>query len=211
MKFKRIYKKKDEINVIYIRFKWANLKGCNYVGQTINILNGRPFRFHAYGGSNRGSSKWQSIIVLRCPSSRLDVREAYFILKYRPTTMKIHTYFKKAWHLLKKNEMMFLLTKYILLKNHHSPADWKIISGEINKIGKTKDQKEHYSILRNLRLSAEHKKVERPKTDEQKIKSGELLDPTSTIKQQTIWAKNFCKKFFGEEFKGFKNSEKGMF
>ena len=76
---------------------------------------------------------------------------------------------------------------------------------------KTKDQKKHYSILRNLELSMEHKKLERPKTDEQKIKSGELLDPTSTIKQQTIWAKNFCKKFFGEEFKGFKNLEKGMF
>ena len=212
MKFKRIYKrKKDEINVIYIRFKWANLKGCNYVGQTTNILNGRPFRPFAYGTRRSGTGGWQSIIILRCPTGRLDVREAYFILKYRPTTMNILKYFKKAWHLLKKNEMMFLLTKYILLKNHHSPGDWNIISGQINKIGKTKDQKEHYNILRNLDLSMEHEKLERPKTDEQKIKSGELLDTTSTIKQQTIWAKWFCKKFLGEEFKGFKDPERGMF
>ena len=211
MKFKRIYKKTDEMNAIYIRFRFSNLNKCAYVGQTINILNGRPFRLHAYGGSTRGSSKWKSIIVLRCPSSRLDVREAYFVLKYRPCDMNLSRYFKKAWHLLKKNEMMFLLTKYIFLKNQHSPGDWNRILGAINKIGKAKDQKEHYNILRNLDLSIEHQKLERPKTDEQKIKSGELLDPTSTIKQQTVWAKNFCKKFFGEEFKGFKDPERGMF
>ena len=137
MKFKRIYKrKKDEINIIYIRFKWANLNGCNYVGQTTNILNGRPFRPFAYGSRINGTGGWQSIITLRCPTGSLDVREAYFVLKYRPTTMKIHTYFKKAWHLLKKNEMLFILTKYLLIKGHNSPSDWKLICGQINKIGK---------------------------------------------------------------------------
>ena len=210
MKFKRIYKrKKDEINIIYIRFKWANLNGCNYVGQTTNILNGRPFRPFAYGSRINGTGGWQSIITLRCPTGRLDVREAYFVLKYRPTTMKIHTYFKKAWHLLKKNEMMFLLTKYIFLKDRHSPGDWKIISGEINKIGRTKDQKEHYDILRNLEFSMEHKKLERPKLlEEQKTP---LLDHTSTLEQQTLWAKWFCKKFMGKKFQGFKDPERGMF
>ena len=114
MKFKRIYKrKKDEINIIYIRFKWANLNGGNYVGQTTNILNGRPFRPFAYGSRINGTGGWQSIITLRCPTGRLDVREAYFVLKYRPTTMKIHTYFKKAWHLLKKNYTMFYIQKYM--------------------------------------------------------------------------------------------------
>ena len=211
MNFKRIYKKNDEMSVIYIRFRYSNLNKCNYVGQTINILNGRPFRPNAYGGLTRGSGKWKSIITLRCPDSRLDTREAYFVLKYKPCDMNLCRYFKKAWHLLKKNEMMFLLTKYIFLKNQHSPGDWNRILGAINKIGKTKDQKEHYNILRNLDLSIEHQKLERPKTDEQKIKSGELLDPTSTIKQQTVWAKNFCKKFLGEEFKGFKDPERGMF
>jgi len=210
MNFKRIYKKNDEMSVIYIRFRYSNLNKCNYVGQTINILNGRPFRQNAYGGSTRGSGKWKSIITLRCPDSRLDTREAYFVLKYKPCDMNLSRYFKKAWHLLKKKELVEVL-RIMFVPERWSKYDWQHINRSICEIEKTKDQKEHYNILRNLDLSIEHQKLERPKTDEQKIKSGELLDPTSTIKQQTVWAKNFCKKFLGEEFKGFKDPERGMF
>ena len=145
MKFKRIYKKEDEMNVIYIRFRFSNLNKCTYVGQTINILNGRPFRFHAYGGSIRGSSKWKSIIVLRCPSSRLDVREAYFVLKYKPCDMKLNTYFKKAWHLLKKEKVVELL-RTMFVPERWSPTDWGYINNAICEI---ENETQNYKPLVN--------------------------------------------------------------
>ena len=212
MKFKRVYTRKtDEISAIYIRFRYPSLNHCNYIGQTINVLDGRPFRTNAYGRKLQGWGKWQSLILLRCPLKRLDVREAYFILKFRPSDMKLTTYFKRAWYLLKKNEMLFILTKYLLIKKEHSLGDWKRICSCINEIGKSNDQKEHYEILKNLHLSIIHENLERSIIDQQKIKNGELLDITSTLEQQTIWAKNFCRKFGGFEFTGFKNPEKGMF
>ena len=198
---KRIYKKrKDEISAIYIRFKYSNLNHCNYIGQTNNILKGRPFRTHAYGGSYRGRVKWQSLILLKCPSSRLDTREAYFILKYRPKEMKLGSYFKKAWHLLKKSEMLFILTKHILIKCQWSPADWKHMAQQINQIGKSSDRIKHYNILKNLDLTTERlelcpEKISEAKTDKGRIERGELLDCTSTLPQQRIWLESFKKKF----------------
>jgi hypothetical protein len=142
MNFKRIYKKNDEMSVIYIRFRYSNLNKCNYVGQTINILNGRPFRPNAYGGLTRGSGKWKSIITLRCPDSRLDTREAYFVLKYKPCDMNLCRYFKKAWHLLKKKELVEVL-RIMFVPERWSEYDWQHINGSICEI----ENEENYEPL----------------------------------------------------------------
>ena len=142
MNFKRIYKKNDEMSVIYIRFRYSNLNKCNYVGQTINILNGRPFRQNAYGGLTRGSGKWKSIITLRCPDSRLDTREAYFVLKYKPCDMNLSRYFKKAWHLLKKKELVEVL-RIMFVPERWSKYDWQHINGSICEI----ENEENYKPL----------------------------------------------------------------
>ena len=208
-KFKRIYvKKKDEISVIYIRFKYANLRECNYVGQSINYLNGRPFRRHAYGGSYKGRVKYQSLMLLRCPPGRLDTREAYFILKHRPSEMNLSRYFRKAWHLLKKSEMLDILTEHFLLKHQHSPQDWKRISQQIHEIGTSNDKVVHFKVLKNLQLvsdahvvvwSKEQKEHNKKLTriEREKIKRGELLDISSTLDEQQLWHARSCKKFLG--------------
>ena len=161
---KRYVRKKDEKSVIYIRFKLQNFTSCTYVGQTSNILRGRPFRVHAYGSAYKGTGKWASAFVIQCPDSRLDVREAYFVLKYRPTLQKITGYFRKAWHLLKKEEMLDIIEKNIFTNgNNMSPNDWERIQSKINLIKESNDQNYIRSVLIDLDIAhktKEEKEIE---------------------------------------------------
>tara|TARA_R100000951_G_C2608787_1_gene170536 strand:+ start:193 stop:1020 length:828 start_codon:yes stop_codon:yes gene_type:complete len=161
---KRFVRKKDEKSVIYIRFKLQNFTTCNYVGQTGNILRGRPFRLNAYGSAYKGTGKWASAFVIKCPDSRLDVREAYFVLKYRPTLQKITGYFRKAWHLLKKEEMLDIIEKNIFTKETLHPNDWERVQNKINLIKESNDQNYIRSVLIDLDIA--HKTKEEKEIEE---------------------------------------------
>ena len=201
MKFRHKYCiKENNVSVIYIRFVKKDHTVANYVGQTKELLKGRPFRKNARGSSYRGNIKCKSVIVLRCPVSRLIVREAYFVLHYKPKTQNIRTYFKRAWHLLTKEKLMECLT-YMYRPEDMSPNDWKLIHKGIKAVENAKTKKEEeealiksYILDINPQESGEAFK-QLKEEEKEKIRKGELLDPTSTLPQQRIWLENFQKKF----------------
>jgi len=91
---------------IYIRYRVDGT--VTYVGQMGNMTRGRSFRKII---DKDYDEKFDKVRLLRCPESRLDVREAYFILKLRPDWVfnnkgkKLFTsYYEKAKHLLKPEE-----------------------------------------------------------------------------------------------------------
>jgi hypothetical protein len=89
---------------IYIRYRIDGT--VTYVGQTKTI--GRAFRKII---DKNYDEKFYKVRLIKCPENRLNVREAYFILKLRPDWVfnnkgkKLFTsYYEKAKHLLKKLE-----------------------------------------------------------------------------------------------------------
>lgn len=97
---------------VYIRYDSSN--NVTYVGQCKDLTKGRPLR-------NIQNDPLKKVILLRCPKNRLDVREAYFILKLRPSWVFMgpgkklfDSYYEKAAHLLKaieKAELKFFTSE----------------------------------------------------------------------------------------------------
>jgi len=202
MKFKHKYSIEENVPAIYIRFIDKNYKRVSYVGQTKESLGGRPFRKTARGGSYRGHSKYKTVLIIRCPVSRLSVREAYFVCHHKPTTQKLKKYFKMAWHLLTKEKLMECLA-YMHNPKDMSPNDWEFICKGIKAVENAKKKEEEESaliemgILNYPRIGVEAFERLKKKNIEltELQKKGELLDPTSTLPQQRIWLENFRKKF----------------
>ena len=98
---------------IYIRIRKD--KTVTYVGQCKNLRHGRPFRNsdeNAWMMRTGRSEQETQIITIRCPENRLDVREAYFIMKLRPEWVfsgggfsHFDHYLGLCMHLLKKREV----------------------------------------------------------------------------------------------------------
>ena len=102
------FTEKDNGPAVYIRFKNDNYTVPTYVGETKKCFGGRPFRKNARGNDWRGTCKYESIYVLKCPRYRLPTREAYFILHHLPTYQRkqLTRYFKMAAHLLTTEKLM---------------------------------------------------------------------------------------------------------
>ena len=145
-KSKRIYDYKGP--AIYLRFTDKEMKNCNYVGLTKDFSKGRPFRKYA----RKRTGRCKKVVIIKCPEKRLNVREAYFILKFRPKLLDISKYFKMAYYLLKKEEVLDLLDNYILTKWNASPSDWKIITRYMQTYKTTDDKMLEREILNNLGL-----------------------------------------------------------
>ena len=66
--------------------------------------------------------------------------------------LDISKYFKMAYYLLKKEEVLDLLDNYILTKWNASPSDWKIITRYMQTYKTTDDKMLEREILSNLGL-----------------------------------------------------------
>ena len=134
---------KDNCPAIYIRFKNDNYTVPTYVGETERCFGGRPFRKNARGNDWRGTGKYKSISLIKCPPGRLKVREAYFVLHNFPIFQRkqLSRYLKKAWHLLKKEKLIKVL-RFMFKPENHSEVDWQNINSWINAIefSKTKEE-----------------------------------------------------------------------
>ena len=145
----RIYDYKGP--AIYLRFTDKEMKNCNYVGLTKDFFKGRPFRKYA----RKKTGQCKKVVIIKCPEKRLNVREAYFILKFRPKLLDISKYFKIAYYLLKKEEVLDLLDNYILKQNYwkfRSPSDLKILKRDMQTYKTTDDKMLEREILSNLGL-----------------------------------------------------------
>jgi len=201
MKFKHKYCiKEDNVSVIYIRFVKKDHTVANYVGQTKECLKGRPFRRNARGSSYQGNIKCKSVLILRCPVSRLIVREAYFVLHHKPKTQNIRPYFKRAWHLLTKEKLMECLAYMYRPENMH-PNDWEHICRGIKAVENAKTKKEEEeALIKSYILDIDPQESgeafkQLKEEEKEKIRKSQLLDPTSTLPQQRIWLENFQSKF----------------
>tara|TARA_R100001510_G_scaffold10202_1_gene7821 strand:+ start:387 stop:839 length:453 start_codon:yes stop_codon:yes gene_type:complete len=130
---------------VYIRFKKNNYTVPTYVGETKNCFGGRPFRKNARGNDWQGTCKYKSIYILKCPEGRLLTREAYFVLHNLPIFQRkqLSRYFKKAWHLLKKEKVVELL-RTMFVPERWSPTDWGYINNAIREI---ENEKQNYGPL----------------------------------------------------------------
>ena len=137
----------DNCPAVYIRFKKNDYTVPTYVGETKNCFGGRPFRKNARGNDWQGTCKYKSIYILKCPEGRLLTREAYFVLHNLPIFQRkqLSRYFKKAWHLLKK-EMVVELLRTIFVPEYWSKNDWEHINNDICKI---ENETQDYETLIN--------------------------------------------------------------
>ena len=138
---------RDNGPAVYVRFKNKNYTVPTYVGETKKCYGGRPFRKHARGSDWQGTCKYKSVYILKCPEGRLITREAYFVLHNFPIFQRKHIsgYFKKAWHLLKKEKVVELL-RTIFVPEHWSKNDWEYINNDICEI---ENETQDYETLIN--------------------------------------------------------------